>query len=90
MNDAKFSLGELVATPGVLAELTQTEISDALKRHAQGDWGIVNEEDKLENEYSLREGLRLLSAYRGAKGTKFLVITEADRALTSVLLAEDY
>jgi hypothetical protein len=36
------------------------------------------------------EGTRILSAYRAANGTKFWIITEADRSVTTMLLPEDY
>jgi hypothetical protein len=70
--------------------LTNEDILSALSRHSRGDWGDVGDADREENELSLREGFRLLSAYRAANGTKFWVITEADRSLTTVLLPEEY
>lgn len=86
----KFPLGQLVATPAALAELTHEDIQTALKRHLRGDWGDLDKEDKTENELSLEKGFRLLSAYKGANGTKFWIITEADRSYTTVLLPSDY
>lgn len=86
----KFPLGQLVATPNALSHLTQEDIVTALIRHIAGDWGQVCEEDREENELSLRQGFRLLSVYRGANDTKFWIITEADRSVTTVLLPEDY
>jgi hypothetical protein len=32
----------------------------------------------------------LLSVYRAASGTRFWIITEADRSVTTILLPEDY
>jgi len=37
-----------------------------------------------------RQGTRILSVYHAANGTKFWLITEADRSVTTVLLPEDY
>ena len=85
-----FPLGQVVATPGVLAAVPADEITTALRRHAGGDWGTVCPEDQRENELSLKEGFRLLSAYQASNGTKFWVITEADRSATTVLLPEEY
>jgi len=62
----------------------------ALCRHATGNWGVLCEEDVRENELSLEKGFRLFSAYHAEDGTKFYVITEADRSVTTVLLPEDY
>ena len=38
----------------------------------------------------LTDGGRLMSAHRAVEGTKFWIITEADRSVTTVLLPEDY
>lgn len=86
----KFSLGRLVATPGVLSALTPAEIQTALSRHVSGDWGELDDHDRQENEFSLREGFRILSAYLSKADIKFWIITEADRSSTTVLLPEEY
>jgi hypothetical protein len=83
-------LGQLVATPTALANITQEDITVALRRHVMGDWGDVCAEDKLLNDRALVEGTRILSAYHAANGTKFWIITEADRSVTTMLLPEDY
>lgn len=87
---AKFLLGRVVATPNALQTLTQEDIAKALQRHGTGDWGDVDEHDRQENELSLKECFRLFSVYHAQDGTKFWVITEADRSSTCVLLPEDY
>ena len=87
---AKFPLGQLVATPNALASLHPEDVTVAVRRHAAGDWGDLDEHDRLENERSLAEGFRLFSVYRDRHGTKFYVITEWDRSVTTVLLPDDY
>ena len=86
----KFSLGNLMATPAALEALTPSDLVTAIRRHLSGDWGDVSEEDRNENEISLKDGFRLLSVYQGANGTKFWVITEHDRSVTTILLPSDY
>lgn len=86
----RFSLGRIVATPNVLAQVPTEDIRRALVRHVRGDWGELGAEDRQENERSLLAGCRLLSAYRATDGTTFWIITEADRSATTVLLPEDY
>lgn len=76
-----FSLGQVVVTPGVLEELGKEEIMQALNRHASGDWGDLCKEDKKENDLAVKEGFRILSAYKSGRGKKFWVITEADRSV---------
>jgi len=85
-----FPLGQLVATPNALEHITHDDIIAALQRHVAGDWGDVCAEDKQSNDHAVAEGTRILSAYRAANGTKFWIITEADRSVTTVLLPEDY
>ena len=87
---AKFRLGHIVATPNALERLSQDDILTAIGRHQAGDWGDVSVADREENELSLKQGFRLLSVYHSGKGTKFWLITEADRSATTVLLPEDY
>lgn len=90
---AKFSLGVVVATPDSLTLLDGLGISPntLLSRHAQGDWGLVPKEDARENERSIKNGWRILSAYEvGDDGERVWIITEADRSSTCLLLPEEY
>ncbi len=86
----KFDLGQVVLTAGVEATIEASEISAALSRHAYGDWGDLCAEDARENELALEKGYRLFSAYTTRNGTKFYIITEADRSSTTILLPEEY
>jgi hypothetical protein len=87
---ARFRLGHIVSTPNALAQLTNEDILKGIQRHQSGDWGDVTAEDRLANDQSLVEGTRILSVYHAANGTKFWIITEADRSITTILLPEDY
>lgn len=83
-------LGRTVATPAALAVVSSLDIATALRRHASGDWGEVDPDDRAANDDAVRSGERLLSVYRTASGTTFWVLTEADRSATTVLLPDDY
>ena len=51
-----FDLGQLVATPGALqafARNRQTPL-EFVQRHANHDWGDVDDDDKRENDYSVK------------------------------------
>jgi hypothetical protein len=88
----RFSPGSVVATPGVL-EAFRASGDDPmayLVRHVAGDWGEVNTKDWQANEQSLLRELRLLSVYTMSNGTKFWIITEADRSSTTFLLPDEY
>jgi hypothetical protein len=92
LNAASLDVGRMVATPGALKALAEAEQMpiEFLSRHMNGDWGEVCPEDWAENELSVREGYRILSAYTLKTGVKIWVITEADRSVTTILLPEDY
>jgi len=85
----KFSLGQVVITPNALEKLKSDDILNALNRHIVGDWGELDDEDRQTNDAALQAGDRLLSAYRSGD-TKFWIITESTREVTTVLLPEDY
>jgi hypothetical protein len=88
----RFSLGQVVATPGALDALEEAgqQPRELLMRHASGDWGDLSAGDRAENERSLKEGRRLLSAYTLASGERLWVITEHDRSVTTLLLPDEY
>ena len=94
---AKFSLGQLLATPGALKALEESGQTPAffLEKHAAADWGEVCEEDKRANDQALVDGSRLLSAYRTLKGERLWIITEAAdddgrRAASTILRPDEY
>ena len=95
---AKFTLGQTVATPGAMEALERNHTSgkEYLCRHAIGDWGIVCDEDKHANDAALQSGARIVSAYQLADETKLWIITEAavddqgTRPSTCLLLPEEY
>ena len=85
-----FALGQIVATPGVLESVARTDVLKALGRHALGDWGEVCGQDRQTNDEALLHGFQLLSAYQSETGTKFWIITEGDRSVTTILLPDEY
>jgi hypothetical protein len=93
----KFSLGQIVATPGALEALEKAgqAATESLQRHSRGDWGDVCEEDRRLNDEALIDGSRLLSAYHTSLGEKVWLITEAaedsgKRSATTILLPSEY
>ena len=88
--DKLFSLGRILITSAAHDILERADIAEAMGRHAHGDWGDLKPDDVKQNDLALREGGRLISAYQDRRGTKFFIITEADRSATNVVLATDY
>lgn len=88
--NVKFDYGALYVTRGASKKLSHVDILRGLFRHIEGDFGDLCEEDKLVNLDAIENGYRILSAYHTADGTKFWIITEADRSATTILLPEEY
>ena len=91
----KFKVGRMMMTRGVNDRVAEDEgfakfVARSLARHLSGDWGNLSAEDKAENELSLREGFRLLSAYESEGLSKIWIITEADRSATTILFPDEY
>ena len=86
-----FHLGRVVCTVAALRTLGEYSVGplSLIARHAAGDWGEVSGDDKALNDQALLSQERLVSAYL-VGGTKFYVITEADRSATTILLEEEY
>lgn len=89
---SKFPLGQIVGTPGALGALAtnaQTPL-EFLVKHANCDWGELDDYDKKANELALKHGERVLSVYKLRDGARLYIITEADRSVTTLLLPEEY
>lgn len=87
----KFPLGRVVITPAAknLLDEKQLHAIEFLDRHSRGDWGDISEADWEENDWSVDEGLRILSVYRIGED-KIYIITESDRSSTTILTPDDY
>ncbi len=98
--NAIFNTGQIVATRGVYDLACQNPdfaqfIQKSLNRHVKGDWGDVDEEDKQTNDYDLKHGMRVLSAYNDDRFPKhgiatIWIITEADQSATTILFPDEY
>ncbi|CAJ3746397.1 plasmid related protein [Burkholderia pseudomallei] len=86
-----FRPGRLLITPVALTALRANGIPviSVVLKHIAGDWGIVSDEDRQQNDLSIRAGLRLISLYRLPDQTRILVLTEWDRSNTTIERLED-
>jgi hypothetical protein len=87
-----FAVGQVVATPSALEAMSEAGQNplELLKRHQSGDWGVMPDEDKRENDFSVKHGLRIVSAYVLSTRVKLWLITEYDRSVTTFLLPQEY
>jgi hypothetical protein len=81
-----FRPGRLLITPFALTALRANDIPviSVVLRHIAGDWGIVSDEDRQQNDLSIAAGLRLISLYRLPDESRILVLTEWDRSNTTI------
>ena len=90
----KLHPGQVFVTPAALAACPCEYLSQCLRRHVAGDWGLVDDDDRASNEDALKHGERLLSAYprktAERDGERVWIITEGHRLVTTMLLPEDY
>ena len=94
----RFSLGQIVATPGALQALDDAgqQPVEFLARHVRGDWGDLDASDNQANDAACQhEGDvdkqdRILSAYKTRLNVKIWVITEYTREITTILLPTEY
>ena len=98
MTKERFSLGQIVSTPGALAALEEAGQSARhfLDLHVTGAWGDLDREDRQANEQAIanendpERRARVLSSYHTRNGVKLWIITEHDRSDTTLLLPEEY
>lgn len=91
---ASFKLGKLVMTRGVHSKIKEdvdfaVGVLDAFERYRRCDWSDLSENDQAENEHALKEGERIFAVYN-IGDEKLWIITEWDRSVTTLLLAEEY
>jgi hypothetical protein len=63
----KFELGQVVATPGALKDVSPLECGDALARHAAGDWGI----ERGRSRFAARVGRSCVESAVGSNNTRW-------------------
>ena len=86
-----FHPGKLLVSHAALAALraNSVPVTSVVLCHIAGDWGIVSDDDKRQNDVSIATGLRLISIYRLQDQTRILVITEWDRSNTTIERLDD-
>ena len=91
----QFPLGDIGVTSGFVAKMgdpdrAALEVKIALARHQSGDWGQCCAFDKEINDEAVKTGGRVLSVYLTDDAVRFYVITDWDRAHTTVMLCDEY
>ena len=83
-------LGLIHVTRQAAGRLHRKDVVDCLERHVLGDYGDLSETDWKTNDAARRFGFPVVSSYSDRKKNRFLIVTEADRTTTTILLPEEY
>ncbi|HEY0294453.1 MAG TPA: hypothetical protein VGC69_03855 [Bordetella sp.] len=83
----RLTLGKVSITDSASAALAKAGAEGVflLARHLYGDWGDCTAKDALQNELAVLLGLRVLSRYALSGTNAIWIITEADRAATTIM-----
>ena len=90
ISDPPLNLGRIFASHVVLKLVSNDLINTWLKRHQSGDWGVVSANDWEANNYDLKRGGQILSAYLTPNNVKIWIITEASRSSTIIITPDEY
>lgn len=91
----KFELGHLLMTFGA-AELG-IDLMPYVERHVSGDWQHLEPYDRQQNKRALKEGARIFTSFEIPFSNEdndctetIFIITESDRAQTTIMCAHEY
>ena len=70
--------------------LNRDDAMECLERHFVGDYGDITDYDWKANELACQYGFPVVSSYVDRKKNRFLIVTDADRSATTILLPEEY
>ena len=85
-----FPLGRVTLSPGAKCSLSNRDLLDAILSHMRGQQiGFTPDGHQFHFPFAL-EGCRVLGIYRTSDDDKFLIVTEADRSRTTVMLPEEF
>ena len=83
----RFDLGQTIITCKALRLLRQEEVIAALGSHVVGDWGDLSPSLREGNERAIEDPGPVVSIHESlAAGTRFYVMTDADRSQTTIFV----
>ena len=86
---ARFRCGQLCTTLRHWIR-SEEQADPAFGTPSERRLGDTCESDARANEEALRSGNRIISWYQVSKELRIMIITEADRSATTILLPEEY
>ncbi len=83
-------LGRLVLSTNAVAKITPIDVLDGLARHDRGERGDFDLAELTKNQQELAQGRLLCSAHYSGMGTRFWIVTDWERSMTTVFLPTEY
>ena len=83
-------LGRFYVTRSAASRLHQKDAMKCLERHMIGDYGDIDDVDWKTNDAARAYDFPVVSSYLDRRMNRFLIITEPDRAATTIMLPEEY
>lgn len=83
-------LGTVLMTRSAARRLHRDDALDCLERHMIGDYGEVDDFDWTTNDAAWEHGFPVVSSYRDRRRRPFLIVTDADRSATTIMLPDEY
>lgn len=85
-----FPLGKVTLTSGAMQSLRGRDLLEAILGHMRGQrCGFIGSGQQFYFLFAI-EGCCALGSYQARNGRKFLLVTDADRSRTTVMLAEEF
>lgn len=85
-----FKFGNVRATLPLTCAVNPNEAVDRMVQHAIGILGYVDAAEEASNNHALENGGLIKSRYKTSNGVQFLIVTEADRSMTTIMLEHEY
>ena len=82
-------MGIVIVSAEAAAVLHPSDVSEALWRYSQGDWGNLETEMWAMHDEALEAGMELCVCYQDRNKNYFYIATDSDRAETIVYLGEE-
>lgn len=84
-----FALGKIEISSGVSSALCWGEIADLMNRHSTGHWGVVDSNQKAENEQAIGIGNERIFSHHICGENRVIIVTYYDHSKTSVFLENE-
>lgn len=94
ISEDRFKLGEIIILDGAyrLLQEAQKSADEFIERHVKGDWGNVDDADRVLNDKTLEFNFdrRIHSEYYLPTDERIWIFTQWNRALTSIVAPFEY